>query len=138
MPVTDLFLFDIKVTPERHRQFTGVGSEEISANFDRLYRAGAEIVVRCPIIPGHNDTEAHFAYLNALCEARPRLVGLQMMPYHNLGVGKAKRLGLPVPLSLENPSGETQAIWRERLKCDEWNWRAIRAQAPAGSADSLC
>lgn len=123
LPYTDLFLFDVKTTPEKHLHWTGVSSRRILDNLDSLYHAGAQILLRCPIIPGVNDTETHFAFLQGLLEKYPRLQGMQMMPYHNLGVGKAKRLHLPGMLELSNPSAEQIAGWRKALGCEENNFR---------------
>jgi len=54
--VVDLFLYDVKHVVERlHRQHTGVSNRRIMANLRRLAEAGAEVVVRVPLIPGVND-----------------------------------------------------------------------------------
>lgn len=60
LPYVDLFLFDLKhMDPARHREYTGVSNERILESFVRLVGAGAEVIARLPLIPGHNDDEAN-------------------------------------------------------------------------------
>lgn len=51
LPVTDLFLYDVKAySPQTHRQWTGVGNERILENLRRL-AARADIWIRIPFVP---------------------------------------------------------------------------------------
>lgn len=93
---------------------TGVGSEKIISNLEYLYEHKAKILLRCPIIPTKNDTEEHFAYLKELKARFPDLLGMRLMPYHNMGVDKARRLGMREEFSVENPSREQIDEWREK------------------------
>lgn len=91
---TDLFLYDYKMTSsEKHEQYTGVGNGLILENLRKLYDAGASIVLRCPIIPGINDDDDHFAGIAKLSAAMPNLQGVQLLPYHPLGMSKREQLG---------------------------------------------
>lgn len=55
--VTNLFLYDFKHPDEHaHRQFTGVSNRVILNNLKRLIEIGADVIVRVPLIPGHNDS----------------------------------------------------------------------------------
>ncbi len=117
LPCTDLFLFDCKETdPERHLRFTGVEPALILENLRKLHDSGARILLRCPIIPGCNDRDDHFAALARLCADLPRLTGIELLPYHSLGVSKASRLGLDEQARFETPSGERVAQWNDRLR----------------------
>ena len=94
LPLVDLFLFDWKVTsPERHREYTGVDNQLIRENLEALSDAGARIILRCPIIPGVNDTEEHFSGIAALANSLAGVIGIEVEPYHALGKGKLMRLG---------------------------------------------
>ncbi len=115
LPYTDLFLYDIKAAPDMHLRYTGQESGRILDNLDFLYRQKAPICLRCPIIPGVNDTGEHFSFLSSLQKQYPRILGMELMPYHNMGVGKAKRLGEPEPFYRENPSPDQIRDWREML-----------------------
>lgn len=81
-------------------------------NLKYIYENGAEIVLRCPIIPTQNDTEEHFSFLRGLRETYPRILEMEVMPYHNMGIGKAKRLGMEIRLELDNPSREQINKWK--------------------------
>jgi len=54
--VIDLFLYDLKLAEDRrHRQYAGVPNRRILNNLQRLADAGADIIVRVPLIPTVND-----------------------------------------------------------------------------------
>ena len=95
LPMVDLFLFDIKsVLPEKHRRFTGRENGRILENLRLLNRAGAELILRCPIVPGWNDSEPELLGLAALAEELGQVRAVEVEAYHPLGVSKAHRLGL--------------------------------------------
>lgn len=55
-----------------------------------MYEHGADIVIRCPVVPGVNDdAQAREQFLS-------RFPGVphELLPYHNMGEGKAEALGL--------------------------------------------
>jgi pyruvate formate lyase activating enzyme len=117
-PLVDLFLFDIKETDtERHRQATGVDQAPILANLARLDELGCDIILRCPIIPGVNDREAHFAALRGLAATHPCVRDIELLPYHRLGVGKRERFGLGTAddLVCTPPEAATVAGWRAQV-----------------------
>ena len=92
--LTDLFLFDYKATGEDlHKRLTGVSQLPILENLRALSDAGAQIILRCPIIPGANDTDGHFAAVAALLNGTPGIVSADLEPYHPLGTGKAPKIG---------------------------------------------
>lgn len=119
LPRVDLFLYDYKAAdPAVHRQYTGVDNTLILENLRRLSAAGARILLRCPIIPGINDNEAHFAAIRRLKDELPGIVGAQVMPYHNIGAGKWRALGLSYTLAdLPCAGEEDRARWQARLDC---------------------
>lgn len=93
MPYVDLFLLDYKATdPEVHREYVGCGNELVLQNLQKLVENGAKVLLRCPIIPGVNDNMAHFDAIAALTRRFPALLGAEILPYHKLGVSKAKRI----------------------------------------------
>lgn len=113
----DLFLFDYKATDAReHRRLTGATNGRLLANLDALHRRGARIRLRCPLIPGVNDSAEHLAGIAALSARYPNLEGLEIMPYHDLGKDKAARVGMSYPLPHVPTADEaTQAGWMEAL-----------------------
>jgi glycyl-radical enzyme activating protein len=98
-PRVDLFLIDWKETdPKRHRKYTGVAPERIRENILALDHAGAEIRLRCPIIPGLNDRPDHFAGIAQLAEELEHVCGVEIMPYHPMGASKSRNIGRTYPL----------------------------------------
>jgi len=92
LPHVQLFLFDYKVAASMYRRYTGVAATRILGNLRFLHDQGANIILRCPIIPGVNDNEAHFTAMTELLRSLPHILSTEMEPYHNLGVAKAKRI----------------------------------------------
>lgn len=92
--LVDLFLYDFKeASPERHKKFTGVSNRPILGNLRRLHGAGARIVLRLPLIPGLNATPEHLKACGQLARSLPRLEGVEVMPFHHLGLSKNTRFG---------------------------------------------
>lgn len=116
--VTDLFLLDYKATnPDEHRRLTGVSNRLVLDNLDALYRRGARIVLRCPFVSGVNDSPEHLAGIAALDARYPRLEGIEIMPYHDLGRDKAARIGQDYALpGVPSADDATKADWLERLR----------------------
>ncbi len=98
LPLTDLFLFDIKqMNSDKHQAYTGVGNEQILSNLSYLVEQGANILVRLPLIPGHNDSDEDMSAVAAEL-ARLGLAQVELMPYHNYGAGKYQQLGMTYEL----------------------------------------
>lgn len=114
----DLFLFDYKSTGAAvHKNLTGVTNDLILANLDYLYKRGAAIILRCPMIPGINDTMEHFRGIAELAARYPRLQGVEILPYHNLGLSKGAGLGINMALpDLQTVTADKKAEWAETLK----------------------
>ena len=116
-PLVDLYHYDYKMTgTEEHRQWTGVSSELILQNLDVLVQQGAEIILRCPLIPGVNDQTAHFDKLGELAGRYPRLK-FELLPYHAVGQYKYEQIGLPRPEPTPPvPTALTRQQWNEQLR----------------------
>ncbi|MBR7187918.1 MAG: glycyl-radical enzyme activating protein [Clostridia bacterium] len=58
LPLVDHFIMDIKyMDAETHRRVLGVDNRQILENHARLVAAGADVLVRTPLIPGYTATE---------------------------------------------------------------------------------
>ncbi len=94
LPYVDLFLFDYKHhDPEKHKVYTGVDNKRIFENLRLISDAGKQIILRCPIIPSCNNTEAHY---RAIAEVANELNGVQEIhiePYHPFGLSKYRSIG---------------------------------------------
>lgn len=116
LPDTGVFLMDYKLTdPQQYLEMVGAGRERMLENLKNLCEAGAQVVLRCPIIPGVNDTQAHFAAIAALTRRLP-LLGFELMPYHKLGVSKSARLGAIPQTEYPVPETETVQYWNEQIR----------------------
>ena len=113
LPLVDLFLYDVKcVDAARHREFTGQDNALILENLSRLSRAGARLRLRCPLVPGLNDGESDLAALGRLAESLSGQVeGVDVEPYHPLGVSKARRLGHDEVFAAPFTPQETWESW---------------------------
>ncbi len=107
LPYVDVFLFDYKSTdPQVHKDLTGVSNELILENLEYLYSKDAHIVLRCPLIPSINDSRRHLAAIAELSHRFPRLQGIEIMAYHNMGHAKARRIGFEDPLAALSSADE--------------------------------
>jgi glycyl-radical enzyme activating protein len=116
MPFVDLFLFDIKtLDSEKHRRFTGHDNTLILNNLRFLDQSGAQLHLRCPLIPRLNDSPEELSAITALAESLSQVRAIELEPYHPLGTAKAARLGMPDPFKADFPSKESRTRWREHI-----------------------
>lgn len=97
MPVTDLFLYDIKqLHPELHRKFVGAENELIISNLDMLLEAGKEVMLRIPVIPGVSDSTAYMRELRDFIAVRNNgnIREINLLPYHKTGSSKYRRFDI--------------------------------------------
>ena len=112
----DLFLLDYKLTdPALHKAYTGIGNSIVLGTLAFLREKQKPVVLRCPIIPGINDTADHFEAIRKLREEFPNIQQTEIMAYHNLGKKKWKEIGLPYSLeALPDTPPKKKQEW-ERL-----------------------
>ena len=112
----DLFLVDYKLTDEqKHREYTGLGRGAILDNIERLHECGAQVLLRCPIIPGVNDEPGHFGAIAQLTRRFPGLLGAELLAYHNLGVSKADRIGMDYQ-QFDTPDSGALERWKQQVR----------------------
>ena len=92
LAAVDFAYIDLKHYDDaRHRAGTGVGNELILKNIASALKSKTPVVLRIPVIPGFNDSEADFAgFAKALGALGAKEV--QLLPFHQLGESKYKRL----------------------------------------------
>lgn len=96
----DLILYDLKhMDREAHRQLTGAPNDLILENLTRLGALGVPVLVRVPVIPGHNDDPANLKATAAFAAGVPSVQAVELLPYHNYGTGKYPRCGRAYPLT---------------------------------------
>lgn len=112
----DIFLFDYKLSDsELHRKYTGVGNEAILDNLRLLSDNGSKIILRCPVIPGVNDNEHHFRAIGETAEKFSGITGVEIAPYHELGLSKSDSLGKSVN-AFSVPSAQEAQEYIDRVK----------------------
>jgi pyruvate formate lyase activating enzyme len=119
LPYVDLWLYDIKsVDDAQHQELTGVSNETILANVRALHELGVELLLRLPMVPGYNDSDASLRALAELSKELPNCQGMEIMPYHRLGEGKLERLGMDGTRRVvaESPEAEVVNGWADRLR----------------------
>jgi len=107
----DLVLYDLKhMDSAEHRELTGVPNELILENLARVVelRGPDRVWVRYPFVPGLNDDRenveamARFLGPRSGSGARSRL-RIDILPYHQLGQSKYRKLGLAYRLNGTRP-----------------------------------
>ncbi len=113
----DLFLLDYKVSGEaRYQEVIGMPESMVLSNLDALGRVGATVVLRCPIIPGYSDDPEHFGRIAELSRL-PQVRRVELLPYHDFGVGKAKSIGSEQYLrGVSVPPAEAVGAWIETIE----------------------
>ena len=98
VPVVSLFLFDVKSADDkRHRESTGQSNKQILDNLRRLAGAGANVVVRLPLIPGYTDAVEDVEEIGRLL----KLLGIQrasLLTFNPASAGKYAWLRRQYPL----------------------------------------
>ena len=118
LPYTDVFLYDIKsFDSDLHERIIGVPNDLILKNAQRLASAGARLAIRIPLIPMFNDSEEAFDEIGRfILELGKSVESVQILPYHNLGTEKWKRLQTDKPIfEAALPSKELIKVRREQL-----------------------
>lgn len=88
LPLTDLFLYDVKhMDAQAHEAYTGVSNQRIQQNLHRLAENGARIIIRVPLIPGVNDSVEHLTRVVRLAEC-VNAAELHILPFHQAGKSK--------------------------------------------------
>jgi len=115
---TDLVMMDIKhMDPEVHRRVTGVTNRLILNNAERLAETGKPLIIRVPIVPTVNDAPEQIEAIAKFVHSFKNLEYLELLPFHRLGEGKYKALGLEYQAShLKTPSREKMRRLAEHAK----------------------
>lgn len=98
----DLFLFDIKhMDSEQHYHWTGVRNEKILENLKVLLEKGKNVRIRMPLLKAVNDSEEAISALATFIapyKALKNFKGVDLLPYHKMGVNKYAKLDMIYPI----------------------------------------
>ena len=95
----DLFLIDIKhMDTELHHRYTGVPNARILENIRLVAELGVPFIIRIPFIVGVNADDENIKqtaeFLSSLSSFAPHTTpSVDLLPYHDVGRDKHRRLG---------------------------------------------
>ena len=112
LPLVDLWLWDVKAPPALHEKLVGCPAGPILDNLAFLASRGASIVLRCPLVPGVNDSDEALAHIAALAEKTPGVLRVDIEPYHPMGEDKNRRLGRTGYFRAPFATDADKARWR--------------------------
>lgn len=95
LPYLDYYLMDIKhINSEKHKEFTTQPNELILENAKKIAEyKGTKLIVRVPVIPTFNDTEAEIEEIAKFAVSLGTVDEIHLLPYHRMGQDKYKGLG---------------------------------------------
>ena len=99
LPLVDHFLVDIKyLDPEQHRAVLGVPNGQILENFRLLVDAGADVLVRTPLIPGYTATEENIGAIARYLVSVDPEIPYELLNFNPLCRSKYAALERPYPV----------------------------------------
>lgn len=100
IPLTDLFLFDIKlVSEDEHKKYTGVSNSIIFKNLDLIVKSNKKVTIRIPLIQNITDTDKNLKLLRETIRKYPEIKRVDILPFHNIAKSKYERFGKNYTLS---------------------------------------
>jgi pyruvate formate lyase activating enzyme len=105
----DFLIYDIKhIDPATHKRLTGVSNKLILENLSRITssRVNLPIIIRVPIIPGLNDSEANVSATAQFVSQLGSVQGMELLPYHRLGMSKYEQFGMDYKLEKTSPPSD--------------------------------
>ena len=95
----DLVLLDLKhSSPEGHLELTAQKQAPVLAFAHALETHRIPMVIRHVVVPGITDEEEHLRTLGKMIASFHNVTGLEVLPYHTMGVKKYEALGIDYPL----------------------------------------
>lgn len=115
---TDLVLYDIKdMDSVKHKKYAGMHNELILENAKKISSKLVPMVVRIPVIPGYNDREDNIEATSRFISKLPGVREVDLLPYHQFGEAKYKRLSLKYRLKgLKPPREEHLRSIKEKIE----------------------
>lgn len=121
LKVTDLIMLDIKhIRDEEHRKLTGHSNKNILAFAHFADSMGVEIWIRHVIVPGITFIEEYLRELGRFMATIDNVNALDVLPYHDMGKEKYKKLGIDYPLVDVKPMTKDDAAAAKNLILQEF------------------
>lgn len=117
--VTDLVLLDVKHSdPEGHKELTGQDQAPVIEFAKALEEFHVPMIVRHVVVPGITDGKKELETLGHLIGGFGNLKGLEVLPYHTMGIKKYEQLGIPYPLEGVEAMDKKEAAKARELLLD--------------------
>ena len=119
-PFTDLWLFDLKGSPEIYRQIVGVDFTVAEKNLQYLLEQKASVILRCPIITGITDNDSWIDEICEFIQEKSKIhpfEDVHLLPFHRLGLDKYEALGRKSDMEAVYPPEEANMNrWNETIR----------------------
>lgn len=115
LPWLHVLFADLKhMDREMHQQWIGSDHTLVLDNIRKIDQSAypVEIFIRIPFIPGVNDSDENLAKTADFCRSLKKLKGIELLPYHRLGMETYKNLGIEYPLKDLLPPGPEHTLER--------------------------
>jgi pyruvate formate lyase activating enzyme len=99
MKFTDLILLDIKhINPVKHLELTSQKIDNIIEFARYLDQKHIDVVIRHVIVPNITYVQEYLYELGEFIGTLNNVVGLDVLPYHSMGIVKYQNMGIKYPL----------------------------------------
>ncbi len=120
LPYIDTVLMDIKHTnSEKHKAFTTQPNERILENAVKIAENANRLIIRTPVIPTFNDTEAEIADIAKFVSTLQGVKEMHLLPYHSFGRDKYEGLGREYPMG-DLPSPTMERMEKLKAVCERY------------------
>ena len=123
LPYTDLFLYDLKMIEDgRHQSYTACSNEQILRNLKFLSEKGAKIELRMIMVKDVNMAEEHIeTAMEWLRREQIKLKGITLLPYHDFGRDKYRKLERECTQKFAKP--EKEELEQVRGICERYGFQ---------------
>jgi pyruvate formate lyase activating enzyme len=122
---TDLIYYDLKhMDAAEHERLCGQSNDLILSNLALVVEKGIPMVIRVPLIPGHNDSDENMTAIAKTVADMDKETPVNILPYHRYGQNKYRMIDKTYPLDgVEYPTEEglnkaKQIMESFGLKCE--------------------
>ncbi|GBG92347.1 hypothetical protein CBR_g55228 [Chara braunii] len=118
LPYTNVVLLCLKAMDKAvYHKLVGLSNTVVMKFVEAIQKYKVQLVIRFVVLPGYTDTEQEIEGLIAFAKTQPTLIGVEILPYHTLGVNKWEELGMNYPLKgVSPPSKEFMMEVKQRIE----------------------
>lgn len=111
-PFASAYLYDVKTADSvKFAKVCGGDLDLVISNLRYLLASGADVRIRIPVIPGFNTADNDIDGIGSLL-CTLSVTSVELLPFHRLGMGKYKAMGLNYAYANAEPLGKTEQMKR--------------------------